>query len=282
MRILVATLAVLSACGPGGRNGDDGPADPDAGIVESDATTQPTDNSRVYGHSGTALYRLNPLTLSAVSIGAMTGLEGQLLDLAVDKNDKLVGSTATKFYSLDANTGKPTLLADFSGSAGGLTSLSYVPSNISDPASPEVLVTANGDGDVFRIDVSGNSATATKIGNYGKRGADQIKSSGDLFGVRGFGIYATVDIGSGSNDWLAKIDPATWKATPLPNDTGYDKIFGLGFWGGRIYGFVDDGFEAGTGKIIQIDPVTGKGTLLVSGAERWFGAGVTTDAPTIF
>lgn len=236
----------------------------------------------MYAHSGGMLYRLNPTTLTPQAIGAMSGLGADLLDLAVDKDDHLVGITRDKLYKLDSVTGAATLLADLSGTAGGFTSLSYVPMS-DDPNSSEILVTANNVGDVYRIDITGTSATAFgPIGNYGKRGNDVIKSSGDLFGVRGFGIYATVDIGSGTNDWLAKIDPVTWKATPLAQDTGFDHIFGLGFWGDKIYGFADDGFDAGTGKMIQIDKTTGKGTVLTTGSERWFGAGVTTNAVVIF
>ena len=80
---------------------------------------------------------------------------------------------------------------------------------------------------------------------------------------------------------LARIDPTTWKATPLANPTGYDKIFGLGFWGGKIYGFVDDGFDAGTGKLIEINSTTGTATMLNTSGVRWFGAGVTTSAPIL-
>ena len=109
----------------------------------------------------------------------------------------------------------------------------------------------------------------------------QVVSSGDLFGVRGLGVFATVDVGTGTIDYLARVDTTTWKATPLPNATGYDKIFGLGFWGGKIYGFVDDGHPATTGKLIEIDPTTGTATILSTSAVRWFGAGVTTSAPIL-
>jgi len=100
-----------------------------------------------------------------------------------------------------------------------------------------------------------------------------------LIGVRGLGIYATVNVGTETHDYLAKIDPATWKATPLGTGTGFSKIFGLGFWTGHIYGFVDVG--ANSGKIIDIDPNTGAGHEVESGAVQWFGAGVSTDAPIL-
>ena len=37
----------------------------------------------------------------------------------------------------------------------------------------------------------------------------KVRSSGDLFGVRGVGIFATVDVGTEPNDYLASIDPVT-------------------------------------------------------------------------
>jgi hypothetical protein len=233
--------------------------------------------SRVYGHSGDMLYRLDPDNLAATAVGAMTSLDGGLLDLAVDKNDRLVGITRLKLYSLSATTGAATLIRDLSASAQNFTSLSYVPGAAM--TDPDVLISANDQGNVFRIDET--TGTATMIGNYGMHNGMQVVSSGDLFGVRGLGVFATVDVGSGTMDYLARIDTTTWKATPLPNATGYDKIFGLGFWGGKVYGFVDDGFDAGTGKLIEINSTTGTATELNTSGVRWFGAGVTTSAPIL-
>lgn len=276
MRKLLAVM-VLTACGPGDRN--DSPVD--APPTQPDAPGDPVDNSRVYAHSGGMLYRLNNKTLSAQMIGAMSGIGTQnLLDLAIDKDDKLVGITRDKLYSLSATTGAATLIRDLGTSAQDLTSLSYVPQSITDPSSPDVLVSANDMGQVFRIDPA--TGNATQIGSYGSTANGLVKSSGDLFGVRGFGIYATVDVGTDTMDYLAKIDPDNgWKATPIGAGTGYDKIFGLGYWGGKIYGFVDNGFEVGGGKMIQIDPNTGAAIMISSDQIRWFGAGVSTSAPLL-
>ncbi len=239
--------------------------------------------SRVYAHSRDTLYRMNPLTLSPMRIGTMTGVTGSLLDLAVDKNDRIVGASRTELYLINSSSGAVSVIRTFDDTTQDLTSLSFIPG--ASPNDPEILVAARKDnGDVFQIDET--NGTATKIGNYGMHNGMQVKSSGDIFGVRGFGIFATVDVGTDGMDYLARVDPANgWKATPLAQDTGYDKIFGLGFWGGKIYGFVDT-TPAGasptpTGSVIQIDDVTGSAIELASGAEQWFGAGVTTNAPII-
>jgi hypothetical protein len=264
----------LVGCSPSDRSGDqlDAPPAPDIDAPPA------VDNSRVYAHSGGMLYRLNNLSLAAVPIGPLAGIGTQnLLDLAVDKDDKISGITRDTLYTIDVATGAATLVRDLDQTARGFTSLSYAPKVFSDPASPDILVSANDQGDVFEI--SPTTGIAVKIGSYGTTAVGKVISSGDLIAVRGVGIFATVDVGTETTDYLAKIDPITWKATPLGTGTGFDKIFGLGFWGGRIYGFVDDGFAAGTGKIVQLDPNTGAGLLISSAPIRWFGAGVATDAP---
>ena len=279
-------LALLgAACGPAGRD-----SSPDAPGSQADAADPgdgplPPDASRVYAHSGKVLYRIDTGTLAAVPIGEMTALppDRSLLDLAIDKQDNLVGITREALYSVSPTTGAVALIRDLTASAQGFTSLSFVPAGLAglpDPASPDILVAANEQGNVYRIDPA--AGTATLLGNYGTAAGGQIKSSGDLFGVQGVGIFATVDVGDGTMDYLARVDPANgWRATPLGIGTGYDKIFGLGYWNGKIYGFIDDGFDAGTGRMIEIDPNTGAGTLLLAGNVRWFGAGVATDAPII-
>ncbi|MDQ3339692.1 MAG: hypothetical protein M4D80_31380 [Myxococcota bacterium] len=275
MRKLLAVLT-LTACGPGDRNNPG----IDAPMPQPDAGGEPTDTSRVFAHSGGTLYRLNNKTLSAQPVGPMTGLTQNLLDLAIDKDDKIVGITRDKVFTLSATTGAATLIRDLGTSARDLTSLSFVPQNLADPGSPDILISANDMGQVFEINVT--TGNATQIGSYGSTANGLVKSSGDIFGVRGVGIFATVDVGTDTMDYLARIDPANgWKATPIGAGTGHDKIFGLGYWGGKIYGFVDNGFDANSGRVIQIDPNTGAAIEINSAPIRWFGAGVATDAPVL-
>ncbi|MCX5743849.1 MAG: hypothetical protein NT062_15265 [Proteobacteria bacterium] len=275
MLFLVGTTLV--ACGPDDRN----MGTVDAPATGGDSADAPpvADQSRVYAHSGTRLYRVDTTTLTANDIGDMTGIGTQsITDIAIDKGDHMVGITFDKVYTIDPTTGATSNMHVLDAAAHNLTSLSYVPNPTL--GGEDILVSADSAGEVFQIDpVAG---TAVSIGNYGMSGADQIRSSGDLIGVVNLGIYATVDVGNTPGpDYLAKIDPTTWKATLAPNPTGFDKIFGLGFWAGKFYGFVDEGAAAGTGKIIEIDPVTGVGHAVFAGAIRWFGAGVATDAPII-
>jgi hypothetical protein len=277
---LLATVVVVAACGPSDRDnpGTDAPSQPDASTIDA----APSEVSRIYAHSGNTLYQMDSLTLKETVIGPITGLGNQsLTDLAIDKNDVIVGITLNKLYSINPSTGAATLIRDLD--ANNLTSLSYIPTVLGDPNSAEILVSVNSFGDVLQIDpATGNT---TVIGNYGLHGGQQVRSSGDLFAVHGFGIFASVEVGdTPSNDFLARVDPANgWKATPVKDgvDTGFDRIFGMGFWGGIVYGFVDLNTGNG-GKMVQIDATTGVGIeLAMYPAVRWFGAGVATDAPIV-
>jgi hypothetical protein len=151
--------------------------------------------------------------------------------------------------------------------------------DLDEPEGEEKLVAANVEGRVFEIDPT--TGTAVEVGAYGSGAAGLIRSSGDIVAVRGAGILATVTVGDdfAAADYLARIDPATWDATLLPNDTGWDRIFGLAFWRGHVYGFVDG--EAAGGTILELDVQTGTAETVVGGALGWFGAGVATDAPIV-
>lgn len=234
------------------------------------------DFSRVYCHSGQTLYRLDTTTLEPAPIGAFNIGDPSITDIAVDHDDRMLGITLNDLFEIDPSSGAATQFRKLDTSE--LTSLSFVPVDLEDPSGEERLVAAASNGDVFEIDLG--TGNASKLGSYGSDGADAIGSSGDIVAIADFGIFATVNRGDDFTDpdYLAEIDPVTWEATLKPADTGFDRIFGLGFWQGTLYGFVDT--EDG-GAIIEIDPTTGVGTMVDQGSIHWFGAGVTTDAPVI-
>ena len=284
--LVLAVVATAAACGPSvSGDGDDDDDDTPRTDAATDAAPGPDGPdiplpSRVYAHSGTTLYRIDTTTFAAVPIGAFTGLPQNqgMLDLAVDRNERMIGVSRTQIYEIDETNAQTTFLASYTGSA--ITSLSFVPVNPADPDGEEMLVAATDDGSVIRININGTTATTLVIGDYGQHQGQDIVSSGDLVYVKNFGTVATVDVGNGTNDYLARVDPANgWRATIVGNGVGYDKIFGTAFWGGELYGFVDQG--ANSGSFIRIDPTTGVGTLLQAGSIQWFGAGVTTVAPVI-
>jgi hypothetical protein len=272
VRVLSFAIALVACSSPRhAMTGDDDGSGVDAAGMSDGGLGS---DSLVYAHTGDTLYRVDSTTLSVVEVGPLAGIGTEsLTDIAIDKNQKMVGITLDKLYSIDSSTGSATLIKDLSQSATGFTSLSYIPTDLTDPNSTDILVTANDDGAVYQIDPT--MGTATMIGSYGSDSMGKIVSSGDLIGVRNLGIYATVDVGEETNDYLAKIDPATWQATPIGTGTGFDEIYGLGYWAGTVYGFT------AKGDMITIDINSGVGTKVNAGSQEWYGAGVTTDAPVI-
>jgi len=280
---LVAPLTVaVVGCGPSVTGDDDDTIDGSADApVNIDAWGDGSEQlpSRVYAHSGQMLYRIDTQTMAVIPIGPFANLGTQsMTDIAVDRDERMIGVTLNRIFEVDVTTGAATFLADFTGT-DNLTSLSFVPADPLQPDGLEMLVAATDTGAVIRIDVTGTTATSTVIGDYGQYMNTDIISSGDIVYVKDYGTVATVDVANGP-DYLAILDPANgWSATVVGTGTGFDKIFGIAFWGGVLYGFTDDGTDAGS--FVRLDRATGAGTLISAGTVRWYGAGVTTIAPII-
>ncbi len=272
----VSTILVFAcACGPSVSGQVD--SGPDDGPPPIDAAPRPDtrplpDNTSVYAHSATELFKINPGTLEQTSVGlfTFTGDDENITDIAVDKLGAMVGISLQSVFSIDRETAVATLLSTLSGDSG-LTSLSFVPTDINDASSDEILVAADFEGVVWEINP--DSGERTSIGNYNASGSD-IGSSGDIVSIIGFGTVATVNVDGEDNDHLARIDAVTWRAT-LIGDTGYDKIFGIGFWGGDVYGFTDNQ------EFVTIDATTGVVNNVRTSSISWWGAGVTTIAPIV-
>lgn len=281
--VSLAASAPLAACGPSGSSDDDGQAIDARTDARTDGgggiDAEEPDFSKVYAHSGQVLYRLDTTALTPVEIGPFGIGTMSITDIAVDKNDMMVGISLNNVYRIDVATGAATLLMPLAAGTPNLTSLSFVPMDINNPDSAERLVAATDVGTVLEINPA--TGATSNLGAYGSVGAGLIRSSGDIVAISGVGILATVTIGDTLTDpdYLARINPVTWQATPLAQSTGFDRIFGLGFWRGKVFGFVDR--NASGGAIVEINTNTGASTMVNTGAIRWFGAGVTTDAPII-
>ena len=156
-----------------------------------------------------------------------------------------------------------------------------MPSDPTDSGQRDILVSANDQGDVFQIDTT--TGNATKIGSYGTIAAGKVISSGDLIGVRGFGIYATVDVGT-EPQRLPREDRS---GEQLEGDADRHRHRLRQHLRPRLLGRQDLRLRRrrdrrDTGKIIQIDPEHRR----EHGADRrarvrWYGAGVATNAPII-
>jgi len=230
---------------------------------------RPAEKVLVYAHSGSDLFSVDPMTLQFSRVGPflIPGPPAKYLndvtDIAIDRDGRIVGTTFNGLLEIDGKTAecKPIATLPPGRSFNGL-------SWIRTDSGEERLLATTLDGGVFRIDPA--TGTATTVGQLG----GGLRSSGDLVSVASYGTLVTVS-GPGS-DRLARIDPLTGTATII-GDTGFQKVWGLGFWGDRVFGFTT------TGQFILIDPKTGAGTLVEAmPAYPFWGAGVTTSVPVIF
>ncbi len=220
----------------------------------------------VYGHSGTDLYRLNPITKAVSLVGSFEGCQSGVIDIALDQDSNLYGTTTKALYRIDRNTAVCTKIA----SGDYPNSLSFVPKGTVDP-SDEALVGYNDDVYV-RIDTQNGKVTT--LGSLGQG----YKSSGDIVSVIGGGTYLTVK-GKGCADCIVEVDPSTGAMKKKLGTLDHQDVFGLAFWAGSAYGFDLSGqlFEVDlSGGTVQTKPI---GIPKAPADLSFWGAGSTTAAP---
>ncbi len=237
----------------------------------------------VYGHSDTTLYKLEPYskTVSIVGnfdcLGNAAALGGGMWDIAIDKDGHMVGSMnnglgAGAMVTIDKATAHCTVFK--TGSYPN--SLTYLPAGTLLPNS-EALVGYNRDS---YVQISTQNASVTTIGNLnpGPNGQNW-ESSGDIVSIIGDKTYLTVKPygATSGTDSIVEVDPKTGKIVKIIGNTGFTKLWGLGYWAGVAYGF------SATGQLASIDLTTGVGTAIplknVPAGLSFWGAGVTTAAP---
>jgi hypothetical protein len=230
-----------------------------------------TEKALVYAHSGSDLFSVDPQTLQFSRVGNFILRDGgamkylnNVTDIAVDRQGRIVGTTFNSLLQIDAQTAACTTIAPLPPGRS-FNGLSWIRTETGD----EQLMATTLDGGVYRVDPA--TGNATLVGMLGAG----LNSSGDLVSVASYGTLVTLTGPSPKSDRLARVDPATGAATVI-GDTGFQKIWGLGFWGNRVFGFTQ------TGQFILIDPKTGAGMLVESmPAFPFWGAGVTTSVPVI-
>jgi hypothetical protein len=273
--VLVLALAQALACGAADRespSSEAGGADADAGSgggsggggggggdPGSDAAV-----TYVFAHSDQELYRVDPDTLDIQLVGRFDWSDGQdeMTDIAIDRDGRMIGISYDRVYGVNSDTASTSYLADLDRNFNGLSFLPH-------PSQPEmeILIGAAQDGSVYEIDPA--TGASTPRGNYG----DGMGSSGDIVSVTGFGTAATVTTGWGGSDQLVRVDSDS-SADPI-GDTGVEDLWGLGFWGDKVYGFAEDG------SFVLLDVDTGDAQLIERAGVAWWGAGVTTQADVI-
>lgn len=305
MRFLAATSLVVTsffACAEGSDNsfqkadgsvsGDSGvPELPDTSTGKPDGSVIPSGPPQVFGHSGDTLYKLDADTKQVTVIGKLTGCDGSLLDLAIDKDSNAVGVTATAMYKINLTSGACTQIG--ANGAPYPTSLTFVPAGTRN-ATREALVGYGGQtpgvkgSDTYYIEYDPSN------GNEVWRGTtpalpDGLISSGDIVSLINGPSYLTVKgtYKNGSktvtcDDCIVQVNPATGAVVKNFGPFQYSGVFGVAFWGGVVYGFDK------AGDLFSIKfPTNGGTTLTVTDIAipnapaglSFFGAGSTTAAP---
>jgi hypothetical protein len=246
---------------------------------------QPPLNSRVYVNTEAKLYYIDPgESDEMVEVGSFQGpcTNGSgFYDIAVDENKNIMGIAAEGLYSINPQTAACISLFEFPQGSPHFFSLSYVKGvDPEDPDADKLIAASVEEGEWVLIDWPGEHIENifVHLGYYDPAQFEWL-SSGDIVSVKvgadTFKTYATLKCQSYTDpgcesDWLAEIDPETGHAQ-LIGQTGYQQIFGLGFWGETVYGFTQGG------EYITIDVDTGQGTLVREFQDRLFwGAGNTT------
>ncbi len=225
-----------------------------------------TDNVRVYANTASALFAIDPRRLTVQRIAAFgwpnDGRDHRMTDIAVNAQDQLWGITFNAIYRIETATARCTFVAPFAGT--NFNGLSFLPGTELDGG--QVLVATNRSGGVHRVDT--NTGAITLLGNYG----NSLGSSGDIVSVEGAGTFATAIRGF-NEEVLVRVDPANGRATVI-GTTGQGSTWGLAYWRQRLFGFTEGG------NFVTLDIHTGASTLIINNGEPWWGAGVTTLAPT--
>ena len=241
------------------------------GIVPGDgAASCGAGGAEVFGHSDTALYRLDPETKAVTVVGNFKGCY-DILDIALDEDSNLYGASETGLFRIDRCTATCTLLKEGKKYPN---SLSFVPKGTLDP-NQEVLVGFI-NGEYHRIDtVTGETKFVGTLSP-----TNEYRSSGDIVSVKNGGTFVTV-LGNGCHDCLAEIDPVNGRIKKTPVPLPYADVFGLTFWGGSAYGFTNGG------ELFEIKFIGGAAQVGTSGIPipvapsglKFWGAGSTTSAP---
>jgi len=220
--------------------------------------------AEVYGNSPDVLYKLDPDTKQVITIGSFQGCDS-VIDIALDKDSNLYGTTFGGLYRIDRDTAVCTLISQGTYP----NSLSFVPAGTVHPTE-ETLVGYEGS---TYVKIDTQTGLVVDIGAL----SGGLASSGDIVSVKNGKTLLTVN-GTNCNDCIVEVNPATGDLVKNWGSLGFGSVFGLAFWAGSAYGFDS------SGDLFQIDfannvlstaiiPIPGSPDLV------FWGAGSTTSAP---
>lgn len=251
---------------------------------------------RIFAHTPSALYLFDPIAKTLVKIGDFSGLDSgdEVIDIALDSDSNIYGTTFNAFIQISPTDAKVTYIKK--APSAYPNALGFMPKGTVDPTK-ETLVgygppISGSAKNYLKIDTM--SGELTQKGDLNETAAAVVYvSAGDIISMRRTGgaprAFAVIkratpnpDAGPDAgpeSDKLAEIDPATGKIKTIIGDIGSDLTYGLAQWAGVAYAF------NAYGEIREISLTGGKGKSIMTlqldgGAGKWYGAGVSTEAPT--
>lgn len=223
------------------------PIETDTGTFPTDPVPEPVAEAPVYANTSGELFEIDPITGARTRVGAFqergVAIDG-MVDIAIDLTGRIYGGTYDAIYQIDALTAAVSKVCD--------TDLRpYALAFTSDGA-----LFAGAGSDVVEIDLATCQAHSLLSGSV-------YETSGDLVGLPDGYLYWTVR--GVDSDELVRVDPMTG-ATFWVGTIAEEKLFGLGYTDGELYGF------SSLGSIVVIDPATAATTVLSNDGTSWWGA----------
>lgn len=204
----------------------------------------------VYAHSADTLYYLEQATKSLVTVGGFRAPLpiAPIVDLAVTPDDVIWVISATALYTANATDGHVTKVGAIGSCGQGNAALT------ADRAGH--LYAGDFTGAVCTLDLTTSPPTVgspvTLGAGYALVGDLAVIGNGTMFGT----VYMPSAAPPAPN-FLATIDATSGAVTAHATSTGFLKLFGVAYAGGKVFAFSHDG----SGDAIAIDPATGAGTL---------------------
>jgi hypothetical protein len=255
MRHLVSVLIVVGACGPSISAPDDQADAGQQGTVDAGPRADADMPSLLmYAHSATTLYALDSEELDLVLIGdfGIANADERMIDLAVTPSGDIFGVTNTKLYSINANTGRATPVADVPWGNVGMT---FLPDGN--------LLATDEAGGVWKINP--DTGVTDDVGAFGSGFA----TAGDLVAVADGTMYAISDEPDAHDDnYLLIVNTSTGVGRSV-GQIGFGQVWGAAYANGHVYAFTK------AGQLIEINRTTGAGRLVKTFDVEFWGAAVT-------
>jgi len=266
--------------------------------------------SVIYATTDTELWSMDPSTKIVTKVGSFdfgSASPENVTDVAVDGSGAVwINSTSHVYLATLPTTGPgPVALAlklTLPGSSK-FYALGFAPAGVLE--SGEGLVAGDSLGDLYYIPASSPTPTLQKLGGFGPcaSGDPSPCKSGDVWELSGDVVFYSLDgkprglatlracskgACQNTNDVVAEVDMvALATKSPVANlrkqilgkGSGYSRLFGVGAWDDKIYGF-SFADKTASAQLVSIDS-TGAGSSLQtfdSLAAGWTGAGVSTKA----